>query len=317
MGRPRVVQVLLGCAAGLCVIHLCLLVPVVVVVPNLRDPASEPALLRDSAAPSCPCLAPPAPAALVASRPKKPSPQVRRTIGGVKPEEAEELWETWEKQGSGCLHVLWDDKSMLASAERLLGPRAFAQYLLVREGIEKADVFKYLLARDLGGVVADWDVRCASPVARWWNASAAGASGGALLVASLGRWGSSLVVQNWAFGATRNHTVARDALEAALGNVESERAAGAAGAAGAAVPWARLSPREQSARRTGVFVWTAAVERHIGAYGMGLADVDPAQVVRVGDVVFVPERLFAAEGGEQAGEAYVVHVDKAGHWRGL
>ena len=75
--------------------------------------------------------------------------------------------ESWRALNKDHVHKLWDDNELLVFVRTHypgLSPLPFEHYLT---GTERADVFRLLVLRTLGGIYADIDVECVQPIRQW------------------------------------------------------------------------------------------------------------------------------------------------------
>ncbi|KAF8068401.1 HOC1 [Scenedesmus sp. PABB004] len=134
------------------------------------------------------------------------------------PARARALTRSWrEKNGAGWAVRLYSDEAA-ANFVRREFPEYYEAYMALPKDVERADFFKYMVVLRLGGVYADVDVECRTPLDAviapadtllvGWDAETP--DGGAAAAAALSR---TRQVATWLFAAAPGHPVLRAACD--------------------------------------------------------------------------------------------------------
>lgn len=76
-----------------------------------------------------------------------------------------EFWSTWSDQPD-VEYRFYDDAACEAFVAQYF-PQYLEDYLWLRKGAERADLFRYLVVFQWGGIYADIDTKCVTPVREW------------------------------------------------------------------------------------------------------------------------------------------------------
>eukprot|EP00727_Mastigamoeba_balamuthi_P002673 m51a1_g12402 hypothetical protein (333) ;mRNA; r:689920-691050 len=207
--------------------------------------------------------------------------RTKKSIAGIDEASLPASYHSWVRKNPGCLHIVWDDISMLGFIEQR-ATQYLSEYLWLKTGVERSDFFRYLVLLEYGGVYTDWDTECLRPIRSW----AFGEHGVAAVVGV--EWdrpyapGDDYQFVQWTLASAPNHTIVRRAVEIVAENVRREMA-------GEPVWYADAPADNQIIKRTGPLAWTKAVLEHLAGHSTGPKEICDAQrPVRVDDTVYLP-----------------------------
>jgi len=161
------------------------------------------------------------------------------------PEEALFLMDSWgEKNGPTWHHrVCYDRDVDLLFSHPALPPRLREAYKMLPVGVMKADVWRYAVLYVHGGVYADLDAECKSPVHEWLNNSSQDPVG--LIVGAE----NGVNLCQWTMASRPRHPAVRTVLELVATRVLDEGI--------------DLAETHVVCRTTGPCVWNSGIRQHL------------------------------------------------------
>ena len=222
-------------------------------------------------------------------------------------------YRSWERHNPGWTIRVWDDAQVDAFVTQHL-PAILPWWRTALKPVQRADVFRYLVLREQGGVYTDIDVTCMQPVEAWFARERAYFSAGFVAgfeeVTARPDWrqwfATQFQVVQWTMGSVAGHPILRRVLR----NI---------------VAWyreGRHKANKSVIKSTGPGIWSVAIAQHLReAYGIefGRAPFGHAAMkargVHAGDVLLLPKPAFATQGGTCADGQCMVRHNFRGTWK--
>jgi mannosyltransferase OCH1-like enzyme len=204
------------------------------------------------------------------------------------PSESGNCIRSWLDQNPTWEHHFCSDEDILEFFSTFYEGRLLDLYQAMPLGVMKADLWRYAVIHEFGGIYADIDTVCLAPLDEWLDLE----HGKGLQVASEG---SHPYFCQWTFAAKAGHPALKHALD-----LIAERVAASGGVVDEKMP-------HYVHHYTGPSMWTAAVQRYLGT------DLDAFELLAAPelwaehDIHIHPRDFF--NGGK------VLHYFAGEHWR--